>query len=143
MSNNNQFGDLNLAYILGLYDDYLTDPESVGEDLVIFFNSNEFKNLIQSSESNILNQNKSNIQETNNKEYENNLVLDDLRKQGHKFADIDPLGLKPKKDYFINSNGSIEKLKNIYTSTIGYEYHHIDSKEEIEWLQNYIENEKF
>ena len=96
MSNNNQFGDLNLAYILGLYDDYLTDPESVGEDLVIFFNSNEFKNLIQSSESNILNQNKSNIQETNNKEYENNLVLDDLRKQGHKFADIDPLGLKPK-----------------------------------------------
>ena len=81
MSNNNQFGDLNLAYILGLYDDYLTDPESVGEDLVIFFNSNEFKNLIQSSESNILNQNKSNIQETNNKEYENNLVLDDLRKQ--------------------------------------------------------------
>ena len=49
MSNNNQFGDLNLAYILGLYDDYLTDPESVGEDLVIFFNSNEFKNLIQSS----------------------------------------------------------------------------------------------
>ena len=143
MSNNNQFGDLNLAYILGLYDDYLTDPESVGEDLVIFFNSNEFKNLMQSSESNILNQNKSNIQETNNKEYENNLVLDDLRKQGHKFADIDPLGLKPKKDYFINSNGSIEKLKNIYTSTIGYEYHHIDSKEEIEWLQNYIENEKF
>ena len=53
------------------------------------------------------------------------------------------MGLKPKKDYFINSNGSIEKLKNIYTSTIGYEYHHIDSKEEIEWLQNHIENEKF
>ena len=143
MSNNNQFGDLNLAYILGLYDDYLTDPESVGEDLVIFFNSNEFKNLIQSSESNIPNQHKSDIPEINNKEYENNLVLDDLRKQGHKFADIDPLGLKPKKDYFINSNGSIEKLKNIYTSTIGYEYHHIDSKEEIEWLQNHIENEKF
>ena len=143
MSNNNQFGDLNLAYILGLYDDYLTDPESVGEDLVFYFNSNEFKNLVKSSESNNPNQQKSNIPEINNKEYENSFVLDDLRKQGHKFADIDPLGLKTKKDYFINSNGSIEKLKNIYTSTIGYEYHHIDNQEEIEWLQNFIENEKF
>ena len=42
--------------------------------------------------------------EIKNKEYENNLVLDDLRKQGHKFADIDPLGLKPKKDYFIRND---------------------------------------
>ena len=143
MANNNQFGDLNLAYILGLYDDYLTDPESVGEDLVIFFNSSDFKNLITASESNTPNQDNSNISEINNIGHENNFVLDDIRKQGHKFADIDPLGLKPKRDYSINSNGSTEKLKNIYTSTIGYEFHHIDNQEEIEWLQNLIENEKF
>ena len=143
MANNNQFGDLNLAYILGLYDDYITDPESVGEDLVIFFNSSDFKNLITASESNTPNQDNSNISEINNIGHENNFVLDDIRKQGHKFADIDPLGLKPKRDYSINSNGSTEKLKNIYTSTIGYEFHHIDNQEEIEWLQNLIENEKF
>ena len=41
MLNINQFGDLNLAYLLGLYDDYLTDPESVGDELVTFFKSEE------------------------------------------------------------------------------------------------------
>ena len=47
MSNNNQFGDLNLAYILGLYEDYLIDPESVGEDLVIFLIQKISKNTKQ------------------------------------------------------------------------------------------------
>ena len=51
MSNNNQFGDLNLAYILGLYEDYLIDPESVGEDLVIFFNLEDFKKYKTTSHS--------------------------------------------------------------------------------------------
>ena len=46
MYKNYQFGDLNSAYIMGLYEDYLNDPDSVGLDLVDFFESEEFKNIL-------------------------------------------------------------------------------------------------
>ena len=46
MYKNYQFGDLNSAYIMGLYEDYLNDPDSVGLDLVDFFESEELKDFI-------------------------------------------------------------------------------------------------
>ena len=46
MYKNYQFGDLNSAYIMGLYEDYLSDPDSVGLDLVDFFQSQDFKNIL-------------------------------------------------------------------------------------------------
>ena len=140
MSNNNQFGDLNLAYILGLYEDYLIDPESVGEDLVIFFNSEDFKK--HKTESNSPNHSgiskpRDNI--SNNSD--ETLILNQIRKEGHKYAKLDPLNLIAKKEYILNSNGTSEKIKNIYTATIGYEYFHLDNKEEITWLIDNIEND--
>ena len=141
MSNNNQFGDLNLAYILGLYEDYLIDPESVGEDLVIFFNSEEFKKYKTTSKS----QNNSKISKSRDNISNNNddetLILNQIRKEGHKYAKLDPLNLIAKKEYILNSNGTSEKTKNIYTTTIGYEYFHLDNQEEITWLIDNIEND--
>ena len=43
MYKNYQFGDLNSAYIMGLYEDYLSDPDNVGLELVDFFESQDFK----------------------------------------------------------------------------------------------------
>jgi 2-oxoglutarate dehydrogenase E1 component len=140
MSNNNQFGDLNLAYILGLYEDYLIDPESVGEDLVIFFNSEDFKKYKRSSHS----QNHSEAPKSRDNIANNNdetLILNQIRKEGHKYAKLDPLNLIAKKEYILNSNGTSEKIKNIYTTTIGYEYFHLDNQEEITWLIDNIEND--
>ena len=140
MSNNNQFGDLNLAYILGLYEDYLIDPESVGEDLVIFFNSEDFKKYKTTSHS----QNHSEVPKSRDDITNNNdetLILNQIRKEGHKYAKLDPLNLIAKKEYILNLNGTSEKIKNIYTSTIGYEYFHLDNQEEITWLIDNIEND--
>ena len=66
MYKNYQFGDLNSAYIMGLYEDYLTDPDSVGLDLVDFFQSQDFNNILSNlnSEKNTFNDT-TNIVESN------------------------------------------------------------------------------
>ncbi len=140
----NQFGDLNLAYLLGLYEDYLTDPESVGDELVTFFKSEEFQNLItiHSEETKVENpvtQSPLNV----NSDFNIKLIEEDIRKNGHKYANLDPLEINSQKEYALNHNGSTEKLKKLYTDNIGYEFHHLDNKDEITWLQNTIENNQF
>ena len=77
MYKNYQLGDLNSAYIMGLYEDYLTDPDSVGLDLVNFFQSQDFKNILSnlSSEKNTFND-ITNIVESNDEIIE----IENLRK---------------------------------------------------------------
>ena len=102
MSNNNQFGDLNLAYILGLYEDYLIDPESVGEDLVIFFNSEDFKK--HKTESNSPNHSEiSKPRDNISNNSDETLILNQIRKEGHKYAKLDPLNLIAKKEYLLKN----------------------------------------
>ena len=137
MYKNYQLGDLNSAYIMGLYEDYLTDPDSVGLDLVNFFQSQDFKNILSnlSSEKNTFND-ITNIVESNDEIIE----IENLRKNGHKYAKLDPLSIHPSPDISINANGKTIKLKDLYTSNIGYEFYHLDNQDEINWLIDNIEH---
>lgn len=137
MYKNYQLGDLNSAYIMGLYEDYLTDPDSVGLDLVNFFQSQDFKNILSnlSSERNTFND-ITNIVESNDEIIE----IENLRKNGHKYAKLDPLSIHPSPDISINANGKTIKLKDLYTSNIGYEFYHLDNQDEINWLIDNIEH---
>ena len=137
MYKNYQFGDLNSAYIMGLYEDYLSDPDSVGLDLVDFFQSQDFKNILSdlSTEKNTFNDT-TNIVESNDEIIE----IENLRKNGHKYAQLDPLSIHPVPDIKINTNGKTKKLKELYTSNIGYEFYHLDNQDEINWLIDNIEH---
>ena len=137
MYKNYQLGDLNSAYIMGLYEDYLTDPDSVGLDLGNFFQSQDFKNILSnlSSEKNTFND-ITNIVESNDEIIE----IENLRKNGHKYAKLDPLSIHPSPDISINANGKTIKLKDLYTSNIGYEFYHLDNQDEINWLIDNIEH---
>ena len=137
MYKNYQFGDLNSAYIMGLYEDYLTDPDSVGLDLVDFFQSQDFNNILSNlnSEKNTFNDT-TNIVESNDEIIE----IENLRKNGHKYAQLDPLSIHPLPDISINTNGKTKKLKDLYTSNIGYEFYHLDNQDEINWLIDNIEH---
>ena len=137
MYKNYQFGDLNSAYIMGLYEDYLSDPDSVGLDLVDFFQSQDFKNILSdlSTEKNTFNDT-TNIVESNDEIIE----IENLRKNGHKYAQLDPLSIHPVPNIKINTNGKTKKIKELYTSNIGYEFYHLDNQDEINWLIDNIEH---
>ena len=137
MYKNYQFGDLNSAYIIGLYEDYLTDPDSVGLDLVDFFESDEFKNILSN-----LNTEKNTSNDTAKivKSNDDILEIENLRKNGHKYAQLDPLSLHTAQDININANGRTKKLKDLYTSNIGYEFYHLENQDEINWFIDNIEN---
>ena len=108
MYKNYQFGDLNSAYIMGLYEDYLNDPDSVGLDLVDFFESEEFKNILSN-----LNTEKNTSNDTTKlvKINDDILEIENLRKNGHKYAQLDPLSIHITPD--ININGKTKKLKDL------------------------------
>ena len=135
MYKNYQFGDLNSAYIMGLYEDYLNDPDSVGLDLVDFFESEEFKNILSN-----LNAEKNTSNDTTKtvKSIDSSLEIENLRKNGHKYAQLDPLSIHTTPD--INVNGGTKKIKDLYTSNIGYEFYHLENQDEINWLIDNIEN---
>ena len=135
MYKNYQFGDLNSAYIMGLYEDYLNDPDSVGLDLVDFFESEEFENILSNLNTE---KNTSNDTAKTVKSNDTSLEIENLRKNGHKYAQLDPLSIHTTPD--INVNGGTKKIKDLYTSNIGYEFYHLENQDEINWLIDNIEN---
>ena len=137
MYKNYQFGDLNSAYIMGLYEDYLSDPDSVGLDLVDFFQSQDFKNIL----SNLSTEKNTSFDTTNIVESNDEIIeIENLRKNGHKYAQLDPLSIHLVPDIKINTNGKTKKIKELYTSNIGYEFYHLDNQDEITWLIDNIEH---
>ena len=137
MYKNYQFGDLNSAYIMGLYEDYLSDPDSVGLDLVDFFQSQDFKNIL----SNLSTEKNTSFDTTNIVESNDEIIeIENLRKNGHKYAQLDPLSIHPVPNIKINTNGKTKKIKELYTSNIGYEFYHLDNQDEINWLIDNIEH---
>lgn len=100
--------------------------------------------------------------------YNVNLLIADYRAYGHLLAQLDPLGLEKKQDSIkldlqhyglsdadldieININHQslgldkcsirqlLERLKETYCSSVGYEIHHLISDEEKEWFYQHIE----
>ncbi|MBA4249240.1 MAG: 2-oxoglutarate dehydrogenase E1 component [Candidatus Puniceispirillum sp.] len=75
--------------------------------------------------------------------------LDYLRRFGHLVADLNPLNRSDENHFLENSKRSkLESLKNhdlypLYCGNVGYEFDHIDSENEKNWLFSFVEkNEK-
>lgn len=73
------------------------------------------------------------------------------RTYGHTAVNLDPLNIAKQSAsqeiFAINENSKnadfiSKKLRDIYTTRIGYEFMHIESKEVREWFANYLEKEK-
>lgn len=155
----------NKCYIENIYKNYLKNNKLIGEDWKKFFENlpdEPFKiNLLKNNKENFI-----------NKKYDNDtknrikLLINNFRKKGHIIANTDPLNLYKKQIipdlnisyynftpselnstfYFIEKEINIKKiyslLQQIYCSSIGIEYMHINNKEEKIWIQKNIEKEK-
>ncbi|WP_343188426.1 2-oxoglutarate dehydrogenase E1 component [Buchnera aphidicola (Neophyllaphis varicolor)] len=161
-----------------LFNSFINDPNSVDISVKNFFKNKKLK--FQTILSNKLNKIKKNnkktteiqsVKATNNLNQEISILKYYYRKNGHKYASINPLknyekisssknnlrnlniyDENTKQNYFsknffsekdlIKLKKIIFKLKKIYCGNIGFEYMHIDKSEEKEWIQKKIESKK-
>ena len=72
------------------------------------------------------------------------VVKDKYRRFGHLNAKINPLNNDPEKDLDIGDNESCSSLRkemrDIYCSSIGAEFMHLESDDERNWISSYMEN---
>ncbi|MGM0788490.1 MAG: 2-oxoglutarate dehydrogenase E1 component [Bacillota bacterium] len=158
----------NLGYVIELYERFLEDPQSVDAEMREYFEKwgspeqtqiDTFENdkPVQAAAPGQLEKTLAAIR-----------LADNIRAYGHISADIYPLkNNKPEKDilaleqYGLTRNDleqvpasiicsdapshvrngfeAIEHLKNVYTQTIAYEFHHVYDVNEKNWLRNKVE----
>ncbi|WP_339045381.1 2-oxoglutarate dehydrogenase E1 component [Candidatus Mesenet endosymbiont of Agriotes lineatus] len=122
---------INAAFIDDAYQRYLLDDKLVSDDWKVVFSGDFTADK------------KSIIANTQNEDPKFNL-LNFFRCNGHLYADVNPLKAQvPLADMMDASQELIASLKNIYCRSIGFEFMHISSSEEVEWLQNKIENQHY
>lgn len=157
----------NLGYIIELYERYLEDPNSIDPEVKEYFDQGNIPTLeADEPASKPINQT---IKESNTEKIIAAIRLaDHIRGYGHLSAKVSPLEA-PNQDLRINPeqwglnrgdleaipanllcpdapatirNGAeaIEHLKQVYTSTIAFEYHQVHDVEEKNWLRQRIEN---
>ncbi len=123
----------NVDFIDEIYQRYLLGDKSISEDWKAIF-SGDFTVSSQSTAANI---------DQKNENSDNNL-LNFFRCNGHLYANINPLkpqlSLTNLTDTFQVSQEFVSTLKDIYCKNIGFEFMHISSSAEREWLQNRVEN---
>ncbi|MGQ0793993.1 MAG: 2-oxoglutarate dehydrogenase E1 component [Deltaproteobacteria bacterium] len=163
MNIRSDFHGPNLGYILELYDRYLEDPNSVDSATVAYFANfkparEEDEAAKMASPANLSNINLNKIAGVAN-------LAESIRKFGNLAAHIDPLGTPPPGDYSIdmktyglteddlralpaslvagpvavraaNALEAIEALRRIHSSSIGYDFEHINIREERDWLMD-------
>lgn len=157
----------NLGYIVELYERYLEDPNSIDPEVKEYFDQGNIPTfeLGTKTSENVI----ENLQESNTEKIIAAIRLaDHIRGYGHLSANVFPLE-KPKKDARIepeqwgltradlekipanlicpdapanvrNGAEAIDHLKEVYTSTIAFEYHQVHDVEEKNWLRQRIEN---
>ena len=150
-----EFHGPNLGYVLDLHDRYRNDPDAVDDATRKFFEDQEPEGL---SEANL----RVLIGSIN--------LAQSIRSHGYLAAHLDPLGSSTTDDPLLtlefhhlheadliglpasivnfsgnaeNAQQSIEALRAIYSKTIGYDYGHIRSPEEREWLTQAAESGRF
>ncbi len=120
----------NAVFVDEIYQRYLSGDKSISEDWKAVFSGNFTTN------------DKPIIANTKNEDSKFNL-LNFFRCNGHLYADVNPLKAQlPLVGIIDASQEFITSLKNIYCRSIGFEFMHISSSEEKEWLQNKIENQR-
>ena len=167
----------NFSYLNHLYNQYLENPEKLDSKWKGYFDSiqNGSKDVIHDEildglknrkYNNKISTNLSRSSNSNKSSDVQNLV-NAYRRRGHQVANVDPLGLRPKKEIpelgfnfhnlqsddletkfalsnFLNSKElSLEKIiesaKSTYTSNIGYEFMHISNSKVRKWFLEKIE----
>ena len=157
-----EFHGPNAGYILELYEQYKKDPESVEPDLRKFFK--HWKPPVDGQVETTGYSVEKTMGVVN--------LAQSIRKYGHLAAQLDPLGSKPRGDDSLeldtynlteddlkalpahlvggtasenasNALAAIENLRVIYSSTTGYDYEHIHSPEERQWLRDASETKNF
>jgi 2-oxoglutarate dehydrogenase E1 component len=159
-----EFHGVNSGYVLELYDRFLEDPNSVDPSARAFFESlprpaveTEIQNVSGIPLEKIV--------------AAVHLAIA-IREHGHLAAHLDPLGREPRGDPSLdlstyqlteqelqqlpanlaggpvaekarNAWEAIEILRKIYSSTTGYDYDHVQSPEEREWLRHAAESRRF
>jgi 2-oxoglutarate dehydrogenase E1 component len=165
MNTGTDFQGVNLGYVLELYEKYLSDPNSVDASTRTYFeNWNPPEEVLGSAESLPAGQIDKIVGTVN--------LAESIRKFGHMDARLDPLGSQPKGDYSLlpASHGVseedlrrlpaslivgpiaagkqsafevIEALRNVYSTSTGYDYGHLRDPEERYWLHEAAESRRF
>jgi len=162
MAVDRNFLPYNLAYLLDLYERFEADPESVSPEYRTFFQT--WSPPTQPSEPSVTLPDDISSDQVIASAY----LAQAIRTYGHLAAHLDPLGSAPPGDPALNletyhltedillalpasvvggpvADGAgnafeaIRDLKKIYMGTIGYEYGHIHSAQEREWLRHTAE----
>jgi 2-oxoglutarate dehydrogenase E1 component len=152
-----EFHGPNLAYVLDLYEQYRNDPDSVDEPTRKYFDKTKPSGLSGVDLPALMG--------TIN-------LAHAIRSHGYLAAKLDPLGTPPFDDPLLtlefhhlreddligmpasivnvsgmgsgeNARQAIEKLRTIYSKTIGYDYGHIRNPEERDWLYQSAEYGSF
>lgn len=157
----------NLGYIVELYEKYLEDPNSIDPEVREYFDQGNIPTLELGTitRENVI----ESLQESNTEKIIAAIRLaEHIRGYGHLSANVYPLE-KPRKDERIepgqwgltrsdlekipahlicpdapanvrNGAEAIDHLKQVYTSTIAFEYHQVHDVDEKNWLRQRIEN---
>ncbi|MCS7051410.1 MAG: thiamine pyrophosphate-dependent enzyme, partial [Thermomicrobium sp.] len=161
---------INLAYIVELYEDYRRDPAAVEPAWRAFFQhwGPHLERMAASAPATTpagpafdLSKVTATVQ-----------LAQRIRHRGHRAATLDPLGSPPPGDPALdpayhglsmtdlaqlpatlvggpaarrarNAAEAIERLRQIYCGTIGYDYGHVQERAEREWLEEAIESERY
>lgn len=165
MNSRTDFQGVNLGYVLELYERYLTSPTSVDPGTRAFFEKwsppEEFQVTSEALPASQIEK----IVGTVN-------LAESIRKFGHMDARLDPLGSEPRGDYSLlpQSHGVneddlrslpaslivgpiaagkgsalevIQALREVYSSSTGYDYGHLRDPEERHWLHEAAESRRF
>jgi 2-oxoglutarate dehydrogenase E1 component len=165
MHTGNDFQGVNLGYVLELYERYLSDPNSVDSTTRTYFEHwtppEEVQVLAEALPAAQIDK----IVGTVN-------LAESIRKFGHMDARVDPLGSEPRGDYSLlpQSHGVseddlrrlpaslivgpiaagkqsafevIQALRNVYSTSTGYDYGHLRDPEERHWLHEAAESRRF
>ncbi|MGH9857054.1 MAG: thiamine pyrophosphate-dependent enzyme, partial [Acidobacteriota bacterium] len=159
-----KFHGANSGYVLELYDKFLEDPNSVDPSARAFFESLP-RPAVEAGIQNVSGIPLEKIVAAVH-------LATAIREHGHLAARLDPLGREPHGDPSLelstyqlteealrqlpanlaggpvaeiasNAWEAIEMLRKIYSSTTGYDYDHVHSPEEREWLRHAAESRKF
>ena len=165
MNTGNDFQGVNLGYVLELYERYLSDPNSVDSNTRAYFETwtppEEVQVTSETPPAALIDKIVGAVN-----------LAESIRKFGHMDARLDPLGSEPRGDYSLlpASHGVsdddlrrlpaslivgpiavgkqsafevIEALRNVYSTSTGYDYGHLRDPEERHWLHEAAESRRF
>ncbi len=156
------------SFIEALYEQFKKTPDSIDQEWRLFFEGFEFANT--SANGSATNVNGSAIEKLDRREFRVLSLIKAYRNRGHLESRTNPIRKRKNrkatlelKDFNLSEadydhrfmigkeigmeNATLReieaRLKTIYTTSIGYEYHHIQDREQRRWLRDRIEKRSY